>query len=112
MSRLRGEPTPIHGERLPVTDYDWPLDDVLQLRGKLELSRGGLTFLICQNVVGPKRFKLTTVGQCTLGSFDRRPFDECKNVCIDDVGMSRHHAVGKAGVDFQRTMLEQLGLQQ
>lgn len=69
-------------------------------------------FLIYQNVVALKRFKLTPAAQCTLGSFGRRVSDECKNVCIDDVGMSGHHALGKAGVNFQLAILEQLGLQQ
>ena len=46
------------------------------------------------------------------GSLDWRPFDECEDVRIDHVCMSGHHAVWIARVNLERTMLEQLGLQQ
>jgi hypothetical protein len=37
--------------------------------------------------------------------------DESEDVRIDHVGIRGHHAVGEARVNFERTMLEQLGLQ-
>ena len=38
--------------------------------------------------------------------------DESQEVCIDHISMHGHQAVGIAGVDLERAMLEQLGLQQ
>ena len=43
-------------------------------------------------------------------SCDLVVFDEGENVCVDHVSMGGHHAVGKAGVDFQRAVLDQFGL--
>jgi hypothetical protein len=34
--------------------------------------------------------------------------DERQNVWIDNIGMCCHHAVGEAGIDFQRAVLQEL----
>ena len=36
--------------------------------------------------------------------------DEGKDICIDDVRVSGHEAMWIAGIDFERSVLEQLGL--
>ncbi len=38
--------------------------------------------------------------------------DECQEIRIDHVGIRGHHAVWEAGVNLERPLLEQFGLQQ